>query len=193
MGRKKSYDAEALLTCVTHVFWQKGFESTTIAELEAATGVNRKSLFHAFDSKEALFERALKHYLTIKAAPDGAVLAREPLGPHNICAFFEHIHYNEDEWGCLLALTIVEKQSVPPAAYEMARQAYLGLEQAFLANLLPLVRERRLASKREAVALASYLKNALLGIIVNGRAGATNGELRRVVKLVLSVVPDSAR
>ena len=190
MGRRKGYDPEHVLTCAMDVFWHKGFAATSISDLEEATDINRKSLFLEFGSKEQLFERVLAHYIDMKAKPDGAPLAVAPPSVDNIRHFFRRIRYTEDELGCLMALTLLEKESVPASAYGCAQQMYGGLEDAFFVNLLPAVESGAIESRAAARSLAKFLLNSLYGIIVSGRAGASNASLTRIVKVVLSVLPD---
>jgi TetR/AcrR family transcriptional repressor of nem operon len=190
MARPKNYSRDVALQTITELFWRKGYHATSLSDLERVTGVGRKSLQNDFGSKEEMFALSLDHYLDIKAKPDGAALAQAPPSPENIRRFFRAIRYREgDEWGCLLALTILERESAPPKAGELARKVYLGLEEAFLANLMPAVTDGRLASRSEAKKLAAFFLNTLHGIVINGRAGRSNSDLKKVVEVALSVLP----
>jgi len=62
MGRPKSYDQNKILKKVMMKFWQLGFAETSISDLEAATSLNRYSLYKGFGDKEVLFEKALDYY-----------------------------------------------------------------------------------------------------------------------------------
>src|SRR5206468_1333342 len=44
------------------VFWRKGYEGASYADLTKAAGVERPALYSAFGNKEALFRRALERY-----------------------------------------------------------------------------------------------------------------------------------
>src|SRR4030088_495653 len=46
-----------------HVFWQKGFEGSSLNDLTTAMGIQPTSLYVAFGNKQALFEQALARYL----------------------------------------------------------------------------------------------------------------------------------
>jgi AcrR family transcriptional regulator len=46
-----------------HVFWQKGFEGASLADLTIAMGIQPASLYRAFGNKEALFEQVLTRYV----------------------------------------------------------------------------------------------------------------------------------
>lgn len=61
-GRPRAFDRDAALERATRLFWAKGYEATSIAELTEAMGIGAPSLYAAFGSKEALFAEALDHY-----------------------------------------------------------------------------------------------------------------------------------
>jgi len=62
MGRAKSYDRDAALLAARDLFWERGYEATSIADLEQRTGLNRSSLYQEFGTKHDLFEAALECY-----------------------------------------------------------------------------------------------------------------------------------
>ena len=62
IGRPRAFDPEQALDRALQLFWRKGYEGTSIADLTAAMGINPPSLYAAFGNKEALFRRALDRY-----------------------------------------------------------------------------------------------------------------------------------
>ena len=118
MGRKKQYEREAILALATEIFRKNGFEATSLSSLEAATGLNKKSLYAEFESKEALFQASLDFYMQQKQQEAGCLLLREPLGKANIAAFFRSLNYKPGETGCLLGLTMMERHSVSKLALD---------------------------------------------------------------------------
>ncbi len=62
MGRPKNYDHEEVVKKAMLQFWRNGYAETSLSDLEAATAVNRYSLYKGFGDKEQLFELAFKHY-----------------------------------------------------------------------------------------------------------------------------------
>ena len=58
----RQFDEDAVLDRVLAVFWTKGWLSTSMAELATATAVQRGSLYHAYGSKDRLFELAFERY-----------------------------------------------------------------------------------------------------------------------------------
>src|SRR5262245_26896935 len=63
MGRP-SETRERLIESARHLFWERGFAGTSMADLLAHSGVNSGSFYHFFESKEALLRAVLETYLT---------------------------------------------------------------------------------------------------------------------------------
>lgn len=63
-GRPRAFDREAALGVATRLFWQKGYEATSILDLTAALDIAAPSLYAAFGSKDALYGEVLQHYYT---------------------------------------------------------------------------------------------------------------------------------
>ena len=64
MPWEKSFDEAEVLDKAMHVFWEKGYASTSITDLTTATGIQRGSLYNAFSGKQELFVRSLLKYDT---------------------------------------------------------------------------------------------------------------------------------
>ena len=61
-GRPRDFDIEHALNEAMLIFWRKGFEGTSLADLTEAMGINRPSLYAAFGNKEELFLKVLDRY-----------------------------------------------------------------------------------------------------------------------------------
>lgn len=62
MARPRSFDPDDVLEIARQVFWQKGFQATSLDEITAASGIAKPSLYAAFGDKHALFLRVLDRY-----------------------------------------------------------------------------------------------------------------------------------
>jgi TetR/AcrR family transcriptional repressor of nem operon len=62
MARPRSFDPDEALDAARDVFWQKGFQGTSLDDITAATGLAKPSLYAAFGDKSALFLKVLDRY-----------------------------------------------------------------------------------------------------------------------------------
>ena len=83
-GRPRTFDRDAALTSAMHLFWEHGYESTSLSQLKAAMGggISAPSFYAAFESKEALYKEALERYMSLygdltKSLYDASIAPRE--------------------------------------------------------------------------------------------------------------------
>lgn len=69
MGRPRTFDRDAAVEDALHLFWEQGYESTSLSQLKAAIGggITAPSFYAAFGSKEALYRECMAHYLATYA------------------------------------------------------------------------------------------------------------------------------
>ena len=64
MARSREFDDAEAVSAARDLFWERGYASTSLAQLQAATGLSKSSLYETFGSKRALFQRAADDYLS---------------------------------------------------------------------------------------------------------------------------------
>jgi len=62
MPRIQEYDRDVVLLKAMNVFWEKGYNGTSMQDLVEVTGLNRSSIYNSFGSKLELYQDTLKHY-----------------------------------------------------------------------------------------------------------------------------------
>ena len=87
MGRLQTFDSGVVVQAARNLFWDKGFDGASLGELEAATGVGRSSLYHAFGSIRGLFDAAVTDYRETVIRPR---LAGLRAGPRDSSALLEY-------------------------------------------------------------------------------------------------------
>lgn len=81
MGRTRSFAEVDVARAARGVFWRRGYEDTSLPDLEEATGLNRSSIYHSFTSKRGLFDAAVESYLDDVVRPRLAPLRAPDVAP----------------------------------------------------------------------------------------------------------------
>ena len=68
-GRPRQFDRDKAVVQAMHLFWEQGYEATSLTQLKAAIGkgITAPSFYAAFGSKAALFNEAVQCYLNTHA------------------------------------------------------------------------------------------------------------------------------
>lgn len=78
-GRPIGFDKDAALEAAMLLFWERGFEGTSMADLTQAMGLNPSSIYAAFGDKHSLFSLAVRRYLETRAQYAAEALAEPTL------------------------------------------------------------------------------------------------------------------
>ncbi|MCI8211962.1 TetR family transcriptional regulator [Pseudomonas sp. S25] len=65
MGRPRTFDRDVAITQALHLFWEHGYDATSLSQLKAniGGGITAPSFYAAFGSKQALFNEVMERYL----------------------------------------------------------------------------------------------------------------------------------
>ncbi len=192
-GRPPAFDRAAALAAATRLFWENGYEATSINDLTRVMGIRPGSLYAAFGDKRSLFTEVIEAY---GHSPAGefiwAAMAREPTA----YAAFHRILFD--------AATMYTDPATPAgnllcsaAAADVDVAVYMrDLRNASVATF-----EKRLATARQegeipATAdpgkLAAYFTAVMHGMSQRARDGATAAELTDTAELAMAAWPAAA-
>jgi len=192
MSRPKEYDREEVLAKITELFWEKGFEATSINEIVARTGLNKHSLYNEFGDKEKLFLLCIDEYVNKSIKELGDILTKKPLGLSNIEAFFDNrVAYAASGAckGCLLINSVTEKETLSEKINQKVISLLTNLNKVSFYNCLKAAQENNEISRdKNCEVLASYLTCFLFGLVNVGKNESRKSELRKIVDAALLVV-----
>ena len=122
------------------MFWEQGYETTSIGDLEEKTGLDRSSLYHAFGNKRALFDGALRSYVENNINARLAGMRQPDAGVDTIVEFFAGMAnvFRTDpraDRGCLMVNTIGELGARDPRTAEVGTAYRESFREAFGAAL----------------------------------------------------------
>jgi len=191
MNRPRQYDREEVLEKTTNLFWEKGFEATSMNEVVARTGLNKHSLYSEFGDKEKLFIDCIDYYSSNSSRFVRDILARKPLGLSNIEAFFENrVSYaaSDDCKGCLIFNSVTEKETLSEEI-NLRIKSRVSKIKALFYNCLKAAQERKeISGDKDCKALADYLTCFTCGLVNFGKNETNKKELRKMVDVALSSV-----
>ncbi|MEM9711126.1 MAG: TetR/AcrR family transcriptional regulator [Actinomycetota bacterium] len=192
MAGVKRYDRIELLDRAIELFRRQGFHGTSTAELVAELGVNRKSMYAEFGSKEGLFEAALErygaHHLTNVLGPIEAPDA----GLDAIRLAFDGYATASDGWaqgrGCLLCNTAVERGALGPGPRRHVAAYLERLTRAFRHALTNAAADGELSDDVDLDELAAFFMTALIGVAACIRAEAPPAQVRAACTVATGVL-----
>lgn len=191
VGRPRAFDPDQVLETAMRLFWDHGFDGVSISDLTTAAGINRRSLYAAFGSKEELFARAVERYV---AGPGGFVVAAldQPTAREVATAM---LHGAADAYtdpgqprGCLVihgALAVGDDNEAVRADLAGRREAAVRqlacrFDDAQAAGELPGV---------DTLILARWITAVSQGISIQARSGAKRAQLHDLADLALAGWP----
>ncbi len=190
MPRKKQFDPERALQQAMELFWEKGFEATSIQDLLDRLGINRFSLYDTFQGKRELFEAALERYLATQVTPLLKEMDRREAGVAGIHHYFEltlaRLTGPAGWWGCLMVNTAVEMAPHDRAAGRRVARYMEALEGAFYQALVRARKTGEVEGHRPARTLARFLAGTVVSLNVQARTRAPLNVLRQQAELALT-------
>jgi AcrR family transcriptional regulator len=189
-GRPRSFDREQALRSAMEVFWARGYDGTTLEDLQAAMGgIAPPSFYAAFGSKDRLFREAVDLYRARMSERIGAALDR-PTARDGIEGLLrvatDQFCSDEGPRGCLVllgALTCSRADQDAQAHLDALRNE--GTEMIRM-RLTRGVSDGDVPAAAPVSALTSFYTTVLHGLAVRSRAGASRQELIASVEAAMA-------
>lgn len=192
MARPREFDVEAVLREAMIVFWEKGFEGTSFADIEARTGVKKASLYAAYGDKHSLFLKAMQAYQEQGRADAKGVLAGED--PKQAIRDWYHVAIGGSakgecaQRGCLQVNTIVELAARDSEVAALAREHAEQMVAMVAATIARGQARGQFRADEQPEALAAFLLTSLHGLSIAGKAGAAGRDVDRIAAITLSAL-----
>jgi TetR/AcrR family transcriptional repressor of nem operon len=192
VARTKEFDPDSALQAALELFWERGYEATSMAALVERLGVARAGIYATFGSKHELYLRALRRYgelfdpvlLAGLSQPGPALPAVRAL----VNRFAEESAGDDLRRGCFVTNTAVELAPHDRAAARRVEASWDALETALTSALLRARAQGELAAGRDPRALARMLLVLLQGMRVVGKAGGDQERATDAARQVLALI-----
>ncbi|WP_443019518.1 TetR/AcrR family transcriptional regulator [Sphingomonas adhaesiva] len=193
-GRPREFCVDRALAAALGVFWSKGYEGASMADLTGAMGITKPSLYAAFGNKEALFHKALDLYESEKLEYTRAALKQptaRAVAEHFMRGAIDAQMSSCDPKGCLGVISATacgaEAESIKADVIQRRDSSQAALVERFEQAQ----REGDLPAHVDVPGLTSYLYAILQGMAVQAGSGATRADLERVVETSLTMWPSN--
>ncbi len=191
MGRTRTWDRDAVVRDASAVFHRKGYASTSVRDLEHATGLHPGSVYAAFGSKDGLFVDVLDRYRRdVVEARVARYLTRARDPRAGVRALFRSTFEGRPapDPGCLLTNSAIESPTLPVAAQTAVDHTLDVLRAGFRDAALRVSSDARRAARTADQLLALYQ-----GLLVLVRAGAEPSRLRAVCDAAVVLLDEPIR
>ena len=187
-GRPIGFDRDAALEAAMLLFWQRGYEGTSMADLTHAMGLNPSSIYAAFGDKHTLFQLVVKRYMELRAQYAVRAL-EEPTLERFIRALFDN------------TVAFLTTPGHPPTCMTLAGAAGCSLDATPARDLMTAIRKQNQVALRERLLKARksgellkeinvddytrYLSTIIAGLSIQAANGSTKAELKRTAQMAL--------
>jgi AcrR family transcriptional regulator len=192
MGRPRNFDRDHAVEQAMHLFWQHGYDATSLAQLKAGLGggISAPSFYAAFGSKEALFDECVQRYLATYAQVteclwDETLLPRQALET----ALRQSVRMQCEDGhpkGCMVALGVMSAPSPENARVADAlTQSRVRTRAGILACVERAVRAGQLPEQTQAMVMASVFDSFLQGVSILARDNVPHAVINSAITQLL--------
>jgi TetR/AcrR family transcriptional repressor of nem operon len=189
--RQKEFDVDVVCERALDLFWRRGYEATSVADLVDELGIGKASLYAAFGPKHELYLTALRRYVERSGTRIVAELGRDgsPLeAVRTLVNRYVDQAVDQGELGCLVVNAAVELLPSDPEVARLVERSWDTIEVALTVTLSRAVAEGELPETSDPAALAAFLLTFLQGIRVIGKRQDTAARLRAAATTALRVL-----
>lgn len=185
MARPVEYDLQKVLDNAMEIFWQKGYEGVSMAQLVDKTGLNRRTMYSLFNDKEGLFRDALDNYYSKRSSRILGILKKNP-GKEGLVLFLRNFTFGKNFKGCFFSNTMREKDFVDECTYDIPKEYFNSLKKQLEINLTQAKKDNEFSGSVEAMALT--IITLIHGFHVHGKYNHSKEDSKLILENIITMI-----
>ncbi|WP_151982009.1 TetR/AcrR family transcriptional regulator [Acinetobacter guerrae] len=185
-GRPKCFNEESALQKAMLLFWEHGYEATSINDLTQALEITAPSLYSSFGDKTALFYKSIDYYLAHEACPIEPIFTQARTAK---IAFELYLYDNikrlmqpNKPKGCMLVTAAMNGSDQSQDVQHNLLEKRLATKQKLCERLQQGVKDGDLSAHAPIATMTDFYCTVIQGLTVQARDGAKVDELNHVVE-----------
>ncbi len=192
MARQKDFDETVVLDLAVQLFWDKGYNGTSMQDIVDHLGISRSSLYDTFGDKRQLFLKALHRYRLqqggfwmAKAEQSNATL---PFLREMFETAIQEISNDTQFKGCFMVNAAVELAPHDPEVSQIVNNNRCQMENAFAILILKGQLTGEISTKKDALSYARFLFHVFSSIRLAAKSAIEPDELEDIMEVAFSVL-----
>lgn len=192
-GRPREFDRETALRVALEMFWKRGFEPTSVADLCTAMDIKPPSLYATFGNKATLFLEAVRHYEDVYWKDVSVRFRNERDIYKAVRDFFRdaaRILLSPDTpCGCMVVLAAVNIAEDEKDIIASIREMRLDTKRMFAERLRQAISDGQIPADTDVPSLAGALNAILEGLSLQARDNIFQSELMAMAAHAVRMLP----
>ncbi len=190
MGRRKSYSRDEAAERALQTFWEKGYERTSLRDLEAATRVTRHGLYDRCKDKQGLFGECIEHYCSSNEAMLGEIAGEGFDGLLGLIGRFAEPESDDNNcrYGCLVVTSLLERDGLSPEV-RLRLKGYISYLLEHIRSVLD--NDRRAGKLRAELQIdecVEFMHLFLVGLPTMSRISSDDSGMRLAARAAMSTM-----
>ncbi len=185
-GRPKCFDEQEVLQKAMLLFWEHGYEATSISDLTQALEITAPSLYSAFGDKARLFYKSIDYYLAYEACPIETIFLEAKTAK---IAFELYLYDNvkrlvqpNKPTGCMLVVAAMNCSDATQDVQQNLLDKRIKTKEKLLERLKQGVEQGDLPSNAPLQEMTDFYATVIQGLTIQARDGASTDQLHKVVE-----------
>lgn len=190
MARIKEFEESVVLNKAMRLFWEQGYEKTSMTDLVNHMGIHRRSLYDTFGDKHTLFLKSIDLYDQKVSFALATGVKQSQTATEALQSIFSSLIHEEEHpaSGCLLVNSTVELAARDDDMNNRSIEMFANTENLIKDIILWGQQEGEFTTEYNAEVLAEYLHNVGVGLRVMVKTSMTKEKLHRIAILSMNLI-----